>query len=354
MVAAVTVSLIAVGTILGAYAVTNREIAASYLGTRPASATLEIPTGVDAALLEEVRKHPAVAEAEARDVIVARMRVGNEWRRTLLFVVDDFDDLRLNLFRSESGAWPPPDGTMLLERLSLPVFETAQGRRVLVKAPHGEPRELTVSGVVHDPGLAPSYMERTGYAYVTRRASSELGESPALRELRIELRGRPVDPAVVRAQASEVAQWVSSRGYPVHQIRIPPPAQHPHQKQMATVLLDDALLRRTGASAERNPDVEFTHGHARSPGARDRRDEDHRREDGPDCGTLHGSRRRARTDVGGPLPSRERPGSARLLGRDGPPAQHREHGRLDSGLGMRFPSAEPAGSPSGRRSTITG
>ncbi len=237
MVAAITVSLIAVGVVLGAYAVLDREIAASYTRTRPASATLEIPGGVDAALLEEVRKDPDVAEAEARDVVVVRTRVGDEWRRTLLFVVEDFEDLRLNLFQSESGAWPPPDGTMLLERLSLPLLETAQGRRMQVKAPRGEPRELAISGVVHDPGLAPSYMERTGYAYVTRRTASELGESPALRELRIELRGRPVDPAVVRVRASEVARRISSRGYPVHQIRIPPPAQHPHQKQMATLLL---------------------------------------------------------------------------------------------------------------------
>jgi putative ABC transport system permease protein len=237
MVAAITVSLIAIGVILGAYAVLNREIAASYLGTRPASATLEIPSGVDAALVEEVRSHPGVAEAEARDVVVARTRVGDEWRRTLLFVIDDFNDVRLNRFRSESGAWPPPDGTVLLERLALSMLETAPGRRILVKTPHGEPRELTVSGIVHDPGLAPSLMERMGYAYVTRRTLSALGEQPLLGELRIELQGQPVDPAAVRAEASEVARWVSDRGHPVHQIRIPPPAQHPHQKQMATILL---------------------------------------------------------------------------------------------------------------------
>jgi putative ABC transport system permease protein len=72
---------------------------------------------------------------------------------------------------------------------------------------------------------------------LTRRTLAQLGESPTLRELRIELRGRPIDPEVARVQASEVARWVSSRGYPVHQIRIPPLAQHPHQKQMATLLL---------------------------------------------------------------------------------------------------------------------
>ncbi len=237
MIAAITVSLIAVGVVLGAYAILGREIQASYLGTRPASATLEIPGGVDAALLAAVRGHPAVAEAEARDVVLARTRVGDEWRRTLLFVIDDFEDLRLNRFRPESGAWPPPDGTVLLERTSLSMLATAPGQKILVKPPHGDPRELTVSGIVHDPGLAPAWQERSGYAYVPRRTLAMLGEPPMLGELRIELRGRPVDPAVVGERASEVAKWVSDRGHPVHQIRIPPPAQHPHQRQMATILL---------------------------------------------------------------------------------------------------------------------
>lgn len=237
MVAAITVSLSAVGVLLGAYAVLTREMVASYESTRPASATLEIPSGVDAALVEEVRRHPGVAEAEARDVVVARTRVGDEWRRTLLFVIDDFEDLRLNRFRPESGAWPPPEGTVLLERLALSMLETAQGRRILVKTPHGEPRELAVSGSVHDPGLAPSWQERTGYAYLTRRTLSALGEPSTLGELRIELQGQPLDPAVVRAEASKVARWLSDRGHPVHQLRVPPPAEHPHQKQMATILL---------------------------------------------------------------------------------------------------------------------
>ena len=48
MAAAIAVSLMAVGTVLGAYAILTREMAVSYLGTRPASATLAValPTGV--------------------------------------------------------------------------------------------------------------------------------------------------------------------------------------------------------------------------------------------------------------------------------------------------------------------
>ena len=42
MLVSIVVSLAAVGAVLGAYAVLTREIAVNYLGTRPASATLEL------------------------------------------------------------------------------------------------------------------------------------------------------------------------------------------------------------------------------------------------------------------------------------------------------------------------
>lgn len=237
MVSAVAVSLVAVGAVLGAWAILSREISRNYLGTRPASATLELPGGVDAALLAQVRAHPLVAEAEAREVVVARAKVGADWRRTLLFAVDDFDDLRLNTFRSESGAWPPPAGTMLVERSAVSMLEAGPGGAVLVKTPHGEPTQVPIAGLVHDPGLAPAWQERSGYAYVTRATLAALGEAPLLTELRVELRGRPLDPREVEARAAELAAWLGAHGHPVHELRVPPPGQHPHQRQMTTILL---------------------------------------------------------------------------------------------------------------------
>lgn len=237
MTSAVAVSLAAVGATLGARAILVREISANYLWTRPASLTLELPGGVDAGLLARVRAHPLVAEAEARDVVVARARVGDEWRRALLFVIDDFSDLRLNRFRRERGAWPPPEGTILVERAAVPMLGAGPGERVTIKAPHAAPREVAVSGTVHDPGLAPAWQERMGYAYLTRATLEGLGEAPLLTELRVELAGQPIDRAVIERQGAELASWLAGGGHPVHQLRVPPPAQHPHQRQMEVVLL---------------------------------------------------------------------------------------------------------------------
>ena len=114
MVIAIAVSLFGVGTVLSAYAILTPEISRNYLGTHPASATIELGK-VDDALLAAVRQRPGIAAAEARETLVARVQVApDQWRPLLLFVVPDFNAMRISAFTREQGAWPPPDGTILV------------------------------------------------------------------------------------------------------------------------------------------------------------------------------------------------------------------------------------------------
>lgn len=237
MVAAIAASLVAVGGVLGGYAILRREMAVNYLGTRPAAATLELPGGVDEALVEAVRRLPGVAEAERRDVVVARARVGGDWRRLLLFVVDDFGHLRLNRFGPERGRWPPAPDELLVERTAVPMLGADVGGDVTVRTAHGGERRVRVAGVVHDPGLAPAWQERCGYGYLTRDTLALLGEPPAFGALRLAFTGDPRDVREVEARATAVARWLVERGHEVREIEVPPPAQHPHQRQMVTILV---------------------------------------------------------------------------------------------------------------------
>lgn len=234
---AIAVSLIALGSVLGAYALLMREVAVNYRGTNPAEATLELAGGVDAALVEQVRQRPEIREAEARDAVLARIRVGEDWRPLLVFVIDDFEHMRLNTFRPEAGEWPPPEGTMLVERSAVGMIEAGLGQSVRVKTPRGLARDIVISGTVHDPGLAPAWQERMGYAYVTRATIARLGEPAALHELRIALAAPSADRASIEAVAENLAQGLNAAGHEVRQLRIPPPGKHPHQPQMVTVLL---------------------------------------------------------------------------------------------------------------------
>lgn len=233
---AVFVSLTALGAVLGAWMVLTREIGRSYLETNPAHATLELPHGLDKATLELVRSEPSVAEAEAREVTVARVHVGRDWRPLLLFTLPDFEHMRMNRFTRVSGAWPPPPGTILIERSAIGMAQAGEGESLEVKAPHGAPTRVPISGVVHDPGLAPAWQERSVYGYVNAETLRMLEGDATLHELRVRFRQEPATASDADSAAQKLGQWLASRGVAVHELRVPPPRQHPHQRQMVTVL----------------------------------------------------------------------------------------------------------------------
>lgn len=237
MLLAVAVSLSALGAMLGAWAILEREITRSYASTMPAHATLELPAGVDEAVLALARRNPLVAVADAREVTLSRIRVGRDWRPLLLFTPPSFEHLRLNRFTRETGAWPPPTGSIAIERSAQAMAEAGQGDEVEVKAPHGKPQKVLITGVVHDPGLAPAWQERSVYGYVTQETLASLEGSPTLHELRVRFREEPADVAAAESMAQRLGQWLAAQGVAVEELRVPPPRQHPHQRQMTTVLL---------------------------------------------------------------------------------------------------------------------
>ena len=188
MLAAIAFALFAVTTMLSAYGIVTREVAVNYLGTNPAHATIDVGD-VTPDVLATARSFPGIADAEARSVIEARVKVGSEWMRMLLFVVDDFETMRMNLFTPVSGSWPPPPGTMLLERMAVDVIGTGEGGIVTIKTPSRRVSEISVSGTVHDTTLAPAWQEQSGYGYLTMETYAALGEPAAFEELRIRLEG---------------------------------------------------------------------------------------------------------------------------------------------------------------------
>lgn len=236
MTLAIAVSIFAVGTILSGYTILTREVSRNYLGTHPASAFIEMDR-VDDALVEAVRQQPGIAEAEAGSWLMARLETSpNEWMPMLLFVVRDFDAMRLSTFKSESGAWPPPEQTILLEREALTLVEANVGDVLKVQTPNGTKQEIVISGTVHDPALAPAWQEQTAYGYISPATLAWFGESETLHILKVAVAGQPDDVAAIDSVVSDLAVWLRGQGYTVEEIRIPPPGKHPHQSQMTSVL----------------------------------------------------------------------------------------------------------------------
>lgn len=233
---ALALSLIGVGVMLDSYAVLIREVTRNYEETVPASATIEMEE-VSPSTASEVGRRLGVVATERRRAISARVRDGADWRPLRLFIVEDFQNLRLNTFTLEEGVWSPPTGTILLERTATHLMKLKTGDAITLRSPNGEPKTVSVAGLVHDAGLAPSEQERTVYAYATEETLRFLGETGGFDELRLRLTPEYRDRAAIAAKCSEIVAWLKSRGQVVHELRIPPPGRHPHQGPMEAVLL---------------------------------------------------------------------------------------------------------------------
>ena len=105
------------------------------------------------------------------------------------------------------------------------------------QTPNGTAQKLTVTGVVHDAGVAPARQQQTVYGYITPATLRLLGESDALRSLKIVVNesSMPGDPTKDRLMTEQIVAGVAKQlkhdGYMVGEIRIPP-RQHPHWRLM--------------------------------------------------------------------------------------------------------------------------
>ncbi len=236
LVLAIAIGVFGIGSVLGGYTVVKREMTDNYMGTVPASATLEIEGGISSELIDSVRQFAGIQGAERHATLVARMKVGNKWYPLLLFVIDDFKDKRTNKVHHISGDVEPPTGTMLVERTALVVMQANEGDELEIKTPNGQPQKVKLSGTVHDPGLAPAWQEQAGYGYITMSTLGQLGETQGFDQLRILVSEQALSKEHITKKVTEVAEQLTLAGYHVHEIQVPPPGKHPHQSQMSAVM----------------------------------------------------------------------------------------------------------------------
>ena len=236
LVMAIAIGIFGIGSILGGYAVIKREMASNYLGTKPASATIEIDGTINQTVIDSVKTLPGIQEADRRATLLARMNIEGKWYPLLLFVVDDFRNLRISGFNHQSGTTVPAEGTMLAERTALGMMKAGEGGSITIKTAHGSPKSVRITGTVHDPGLAPAWQEQAGYGYITLATLHGLGESQGFDQLKIRVADHENSVPYITKKAEEVSAWLEKKGYKIHEIQIPPPNRHPHQGQMNTVM----------------------------------------------------------------------------------------------------------------------
>ena len=237
VVLAIALGISAFAAVMSSYAILTRELDRGYLETNPASAVLRVDS-IDNDLVKAILQNPEVSDAEPRRTISGQIKAGPvQWRNLMLFVVEDYSNIRVSKLVPESGAWPPATGEILIERDAFQVARVNIGDAVTVKTANGIESPLVITGSVHDVGQAQARMENIVYGYINLATLVQLGEEPRLDQLNILVAQNRFDEDHIKRVASDVEQLIKSKGHEVRRVEIPRPGKHPHSDLMGVLLL---------------------------------------------------------------------------------------------------------------------
>ncbi len=239
MIIAIAVSSAAIIAMLLAYSVLTRAVQNNYMETNPAAAQLMVGQadvmGDAENVLSLVRKNPSISDAEVGANTYFKVEVTpNQFVTALIFIVPDLEKVRINKLRLDAGALPKRGG-ILLERKALGVAQISPGDPLKLIGRKGVTHSLAVSGTVHDPALAPADTEHMIYAYMSQETFLDLNESSVESFIKFTVSPEQLNTAAIESIAADTVKNITPL-MAVHEVRVPPPAQHPHQTQMTSGL----------------------------------------------------------------------------------------------------------------------
>jgi putative ABC transport system permease protein len=251
VVISIAVGVFAVGMVAGSQVIIGREMNRNWQSVNPANASIYADL-FDEEMLWTVRHMPDVKEADARRSSGFRFKVlrdgaevkaagtqasQNGWRDLSLYSYLNFADIRIFQLRPVSGAWPPGEHEVLIERSSLDWMGARVGDAIVVETPNGKQRTLRIAGTVHDLTQSAASWVGRGFGYVTGDTMEWLGLSAGFDELDIVVSGDAMNKDHVRAVAEKVRNKVEASGRQVYYTWIPTPGKHPAAESIDPILM---------------------------------------------------------------------------------------------------------------------
>jgi putative ABC transport system permease protein len=223
IVLSIAVGLFAIGMTASAQVILSEELAKGYAAINPSSGTIRTVEPFDEDFVRSIRRMPGVADADGRTNLTVRFQVkpGSaatapeaRWHDLLLFAVPDYDAIRVNKIRSQSGTWPPPPHELLIERSALELIGAHEGDWLVVETAGRKLREMRIAGVAHDLAQMPSSFDNTARGYIAFDTLDWLGEPRALNELHIVAR-KAGDKDEVQRVINQVKDRVEKTGHTI-------------------------------------------------------------------------------------------------------------------------------------------
>ncbi|MCX6050085.1 MAG: ABC transporter permease [Chloroflexi bacterium] len=227
IVLATAVGVFAFGTLLQTWAILARDFTNGYAASQPAQATL-LTDAIDEDLVKTVEHMAGVQAAQGR--LFTRTRVwvpGTGWKVLVLIALHDFDKLSINQIRAQTGQWPPPKRTVLIERASLEPINAPVGAPLLLEMPDGKRRQLLVSGTVHDVIELPGALtDLAFYGYITVDTAIQLGLPDTYNQLSITVSDDAQNITHIQQVAKTVENRLKDEGHQVFGMQIPTPGHY--------------------------------------------------------------------------------------------------------------------------------
>jgi putative ABC transport system permease protein len=225
VVLSIAVGVFCVGMVLGARGTILDALAQQYRATSPANTTL-VTDPIGEKLLRSAGRVAGVTAVEGRYAVDTRIETQRgTWKDLVLFAIPDFGHMRLNRILPQRGAWPPPRGTLLVERTSLDLLGLQVGSRIRLEMPSGHRRALTISGTAHDVVDPTASVSGFNYGYITFSTLASLGHGRAFNQLYLRTSGDPHDTARVWSIAEAVRTALARGGRKVYSVVVPQPGR---------------------------------------------------------------------------------------------------------------------------------
>lgn len=223
----IAVGVFAVGVIDSSREILLSSLSTSFKAINPSSASLATDD-FDFELLEATRRSKLLSEADARRNLALRFRIGNgPWKNIAISAIQDFENIKVDKIAPESGAWPPKEKELLLERSSLGLVNVNQGDIITIEAPNGEQVEVRMAGLVHDLQRIPAKFSGQAYGYINFDTLERLGLPRKFNQLDIVVAEDKLDRTHISRVAAKIREdKVEASGIRVMRTSVPEPGKH--------------------------------------------------------------------------------------------------------------------------------
>ena len=241
----IMIGVAAIGMVLGSQGIIDRDLPQAFADINPSSASVLSISNYDDDVVQIIESMDEVAIAEGRRAINIRFQTPRgDWRNMQVFALTDFEEIKLNQLTPEEGAWPPPEGTILIERSAftenLGFGGVEFGDEIVMEPPNGKRVTLQVVGTAHDLNQFPPQFSQTPYGYVTFDTLERLGEVKAYNQLNFTVSENADDFDHIKEVSNLVQDRMSESGVNVIFALAFQPGEHPAQSfldAMSTLLI---------------------------------------------------------------------------------------------------------------------